>query len=242
MESSPIVPSVSLVLFQAVSAIGQASAAVLARELNSLKIPATWVISESQQAKILANKRLTSAIDELALEVTARTPQRLRTDLSNSQLAVQAVSGHEVTTVVGDPQQLRSRAALLADLGIGAVLSHLQASQTPTRQTKPPRPLPCGLWQLDSSVSIPQPRRLWSLLAGRRVTTQQLQAAAPQQVVAIDLSSMSGRDLSSCGQLFREIADAVQRQQLRVATICELANQLASKNEIKPQRSILRAA
>lgn len=237
MESSPIVPSVSLVLYQAVSATGQASAAVLARELNSLEIPATWVISEPQQAKILADKRLVSAMDELALEVTARTPQRLRTDLSNSQAAVQAVSGHEVSTVVGDPQQLRSRAALLADLGIGAVLSN-----STTSQIKPPRPLPCGLWQLDSSVSIPRPRRLWSLLAGRRVTAQQLQAAAPQQVVAIDLSSMSGRDLSGCGQLLREIADAVQGQQLRVATIRELGSQLASKNEIKPQRSILRAA
>lgn len=242
MESSPIVPSVSLVLYQAVSASGQASAAILARELNRLEIPATWVISEPQQAKILADKRLVSATDELALEVTARTPQRLRTDLSNSQGAVQAVSGHEVSTVVGDSQQLRSRAALLADLGIGAVLSHFRASQTPTSQIKPPRPLPCGLWQLDASVSIPQPRRLWSLLAGRRVTAQQLLAAAPQQVVAIDVSGMSGRDQSGCGQLFREIADAVQNQKLRVTTIRELATQLASKNEIKPQRSILRAA
>jgi len=209
--------------------------------LGQLELPATWVVDQPQQAKVIADQLLAVTNHELALTVEARSPQRLRSELANLQAAVKAASGQDVSVVMGDPQQLRSRTALLADLGIGAVVSRSQ----PSGPSKPPRLLPCGLWQFEPTVSIPQPRRRWSLLPTRRPSVKQLlnaDSANHQQVVAIDLGQTNGRELQGCEQLLGEIAEAHLRKQLRVATISEFAVELASRHEVKPQRSILRRA
>ncbi len=238
-QVQPIESSIALVINMASAASGQtaAGAQFLAPMLSRLDLPATWVIDQPRQAKVLADQPLA----ELAVTVEARSPQRLRSELSNLQATVQAASGQSVSIVVGDPQQLRSRAALLADLGIGAVIS---ATQQPG-PTKPPRQLPCGLWQFDPSLSVPQPRSRWSWLTARRPSLQQLLSAETSgsfKVATIDLAQATDRDLQSCEPLLQEIAEAARQQQLQLATVSAMAAALASQREVKPQRSILRRA
>ncbi len=236
METQPPVPSVALVINLASPTAEQTAAGAqrLTPVLDKLRLPATWVIVHPRQAKVLAGHGL-------AVAVEARSPQRLRSELSNLQATVQAASGQEVSVVVGDPQQLRSRASLLADLGVAAVIS---ATQQPG-PTKPPRQLPCGLWQFDPAMTLPQPRHRWSWLTSRRPSLQQLLADETSgilKVAAIDLGRASDRDLQNCEQLLQEISEAAEQQQLQVATISEMAAELASQREVKPQRSILRRA
>ncbi len=235
----PIVPSVALVINLASADVEQTAAR--AQLLGQLQMPATWVIDEPRQAKVLADRLLASAGHELALTVEARTPQRLRSELANLQAAVRTVSGQEVTVVVGDPQQLRSRAALLADLGIGAVVSETHQ----TGPARPPRLLPCGLWQFDPAMNVPQLRHRWSWLTARRLTLKHLLAtetSSNQKIAAIDLGQVNDRELKGCEKLLQEIAETVHQRQLQVATVSELAAELVSQREVKPQRSILRRA
>jgi len=243
METLTIVPSVSLVINLSATSAEQfaAGARFFAPLLGKLALPATWVVDEPRQAKMLAERQLAPSGCELALTVAARTPQRLRTELADLQAAVYAISGHKISVVAGDPEQLRSRAALLADLGIAAVVS---GSQQPG-PAKPPRLLPCGLWQFDPAMTLPQPRHRWSWLTARRSTLRRLLAAetsGDHKVVAIDLAQASDRDLQGYEQLLHEIADGSRQQPLRVATVRELAAELASQREVQPQRSILRRA
>jgi len=233
------VPSVALVINLSSADAKQTAARV--QVLGQFEMPTTWVIDEPQQAKILADRLLAQAGDELALTVEARSPQRLRSELANFQSAVQDASGQELSVVVGDPQHLRSRAALLADLGIAAVIS----GSCPSGSAKPPRLLPCGLWQFDPEMNIPQPRHRWSWLTARRLTLKNLLAAETscnQKVLAFDLGRMNSRELHGCERLLQEIAEAAGQRQLQVTTVSKLAAELASRREVKPQCSILRRA
>ncbi len=243
MEPQPRVPSIvsSVALVINLAEQTASGAQFLAPLLTRLELPATWVVDQPQQAKVLADKQLAAVNHELALTVEARSPQRLRSELANLQAAVQAVSGQEVSVVVGDPQQLRSRAALLADLGICAVV----ADSLQPGPAKPPRQLPCGLWQFDPAMSLPQASHRWSWLTARRPTLKHLLAAetsGDQKVVTIDLERANNRELQGCEQLLQEIAEASSQRQLQVATVRELALALASEREVRPQRSILRRA
>jgi len=218
-----------------------AGAHFLAPLLDKLELPATWIIDGSWQGKVFADWPLAARGHELALTASARSPQRLRRELANLQATVLAVSGQDVSVVSGDPQQLRSRAALLADLGIVAVVSELQPPGPP----KPPRQLPYGLWQFDRTMTIPQLRHRWSWLTSRRPTLKQLFAAETSgntKVVTIDLGQAKARELQECEQLLQEIAKGSCQRQIRVTTIGQRAAELASEHAAKPQRSILRLA
>ena len=239
-----IVPSVALLInLSPASEMAQNAekSQVLVSQLGNLGLSATWVIDEARQVNRLGHGQLATTAQEVALTANERTPQRLRSELSNRQAAVQATSGHVVSVIAGDPQQLRARAALLADLGIRAVVSQSHAAAV----AKPPRLVPCGLWQLEASVTLPQRRHRWSLLPTRRLTIARLLSMNPVRqpiTVAIDPGQLSGRDLHRCQQLLQDIAAAKNQQLLKVATVSEVVAQLASQHEIKPQRSILRMA
>jgi hypothetical protein len=213
----------------------------LVSQLGDLGLSATWVIDEARQVNRLGHGPLATTAQEVALTANARTPQRLRSELSNRQAAVEAASGHVVSVIAGDPQQLRAHAGLLADLGIRAVVSQSPAAAV----AKPPRQVPCGLWQLEASVSLPQQRRRWSLLPLRRLTIAQLLSMKSERrpiIVAIDAAQLSARELHHCQRLLQDIAAATHRQAFKVATVSNVVAQLASEHEVKPQRSILRSA
>ncbi len=242
MQMSSPAPSVSLILNLSAATNEQADSGI--RTLSPLfergTLTATWVVAEPRQVERIASGLLASTAHEFAATVSARTPQRLRSELLALQASVQQLAGSPLSTVQGDAVQLRSRAALLSDLGVNAVVSETQTSQ-PAK----PRALPCGIWQLDAVVSIPQPRGRWSVFPTRRPSVKQLledDGASNPRVVAIDFAAVGSRDLQSCESLLREISQAVEQQQLQVATVSTLAAELTKLHQVKPQRSILRRA
>ena len=244
MDAPSILPDVSLAikLTNSTGDPGAARAPSLLPELQRLELPAIWIVDHPAQARELAGGKLAQADFELALAVHARTPPRLRTELATLQQEVRASLGQGIAAAVGNAQELRSRAAVLADFGICAVLSDARDSAA----GKPPRLLPCGLWQFQPACHIPyRSRGLWSFLPARRPILKQMLATAAAgnpQVIAIDCGQLGRRELDGCVSLLREIAEARRRQQIRVAKISALATELTSRNAVKPQRSILRRA
>ena len=165
----------------------------------------------------------------------------MQSELSDRQAALQTIAGKTASVVVGDPVQLRARSALLANLGIEAVV----ADGTSAEASHQPRQLPCGLWQFRPAVALPRTRHRWSLLPARRLTAAQLLATASAfqpQLLAIDVAKMSVRAWQDCERLVQEIAAAVKNRQAALLSIREAAAKLTSQRAVKPQRSILRRA
>ncbi len=209
------------------------------------RLPATWAVDNAERASLLQTHQSAAAKIEFALKIDPQwcspTPTRskFRTELSSRILGLQAVCGTTTHLVVGDPQLLRSRAAALAELGIGGILSE--------EPTDLPRPLPCGLWQLGSGLRIPQKRRLTSFLTRRRPSAKQLMAAntTATTLVVVDsfeLERAQARTLQSFERLLLEVSWAASRNQLVVSTVSEVLADLANQRAVKPQRSILRTA
>lgn len=229
---------VSLVVRMAATEAQSPATVAVITEIQRLQLPTTWIVDQPRQAKLLASKLHGF---ELAATVAARSPQRLRSELSNLQAGLQAVAGQQVSVVAGDPQQLRSRASLLADLGVSAIVSDLESSDS----NKPPRQLPCGLWQMDSSLVLPRVRGRWSFLPNRRPSLSQLLGAdgtSQPRIAALDLGQASARDVQGFTSLLQELAQATRQQRVTVEPVSKLAAQLTSQHEVKPQRSILRRA
>ena len=243
MDSPHILTDVSLAinLTNSAGTPGTAGAQALLAHLQRFDLPSIWMLDDPAEAKTIDFRKLAQDDFELALAVSARTPQRLRSELVTRQNQVRTTFGKEVSAVLGDAQALRSRAALLADFGIRAVISDARDSTA----GKPPRLLPCGLWQFDTALSVPQSRGLWSVLPGRRPNVKPLLAAAlagTPQMIVIDLAQLRARELQGCLSLLSEIAAARREQQVRVTKVSDLADALSSRNVVKPQRSILRRA
>jgi len=242
LETPSIVPHVSLVINLSAASGSAASSEkkrLLASQLSELGLSATWVIDQSRDVEGLGGGPLAKTRQEVALTADARSPQRLRSELSRRQAAISEASGHVVTAVFGDPLQLRARTTLLADLGITAVVANC-----PDTDMKTPRPLPSGLWQVEPTLTIPQPRR-WGLLPVRRIKAARISASAAinqPAVISIALDQLTARELQACDVLFQEIGESQQQGLLAAVTVSELALQTASRYEVKPQRSILRRA
>ena len=159
--------------------------------------------------------------------------------MSKMKAAVFAACGQEVMTLMGDPQQLLPRAALLADLGIEAIITDSVASK------KTSRPLPFGLWQIDPVLTVPQPLRRWSLFRNSRPSLHQVlevASSSKHRLVMINLADTDRKELLGSKGLFQEIATACQEKRLTASTVSEMAAQLAKLNKVTPQRSILKRA
>ena len=142
--------------------------------------------------------------------------------------------------MVGDPQLLRSRAAILAEQGISGVFSERSGRSSPAL----PRPLPCGLWHLEPSFCIPRKFRLANLLGKRRLSAKHLLADGRAKTTLVmvqsaDLGHAGARGLRGIEKLLREISWAASRHQLIVSTVGELLAELVSQRTVKPQQAIL---
>ena len=238
MEPSPIVPSIAVVINLSERVVERIEASCgLFRHLG---VPATWVVDGPKQAKLLAEAQL--ATSELALTAEMDLPGRLglpggvSSRLSSRLAAVQALTGQEVSTVVGDPRQLRARAAMLSDLGIRAVIAGGEWGVA----AKPPKQLSCGVWQLDPAVRASGRRRRWGVLPVRRTSLRQvLNLGTASETLLLEIA---GGQMKQCERLLDEISRAVREQQLVVTTISQMVARLACEREVKPQRSILRVA
>ena len=214
------------------------------------RLPATWAVADAQRMHPLGTQQTLAKMDELALTVddhwsASQMPKsRFREELIARLAALQAAGAAATTLVVGKPQLLRSRTAVLAEQGIRAVLTGSVERSTEAKS----RPLPCGLWQLAPNVQVPQLRRLPLWWPFHRTSARQLIAAGTATgaiIVAVQsaqLGRSSARSLQQIEKLLREVAWAASRNQLALTTVGQIVAELAIAREVKPQRSILRLA
>ncbi|NOY41142.1 MAG: hypothetical protein GXP26_04810 [Planctomycetes bacterium] len=253
MEKASIVPRVAFVLNLGVTETTDTIAARIQHLIHLFqghRLPATWVVADTKCAKLLASQRTASSmISEFALTVdgpwsdVSTPPTAFRRELADRCAAIRAKTGRSIKLVVGDPQSLRVRAALLAEQGIGGIFS-TQQDRTSTRS----RPLPCGLWQLELNVRIPLVRSFSQWFTSRRVSAKQLISAGSlgeTTLVAVDtgkLGTSNARSLQAFEKMLCEVSWAASRNQLVVTTAGAIVAELTSQQAVKPQRSILRVA
>lgn len=235
MDKTPIVPRVAVVINLAggEQAVGRDVALLQYALACHRSLPVSWIVDKAEQIPaVLATSRA-----EIALAATGRSPQRLRNDLLAAKAGVQSAGG-STTIVAGDPEQLRARASLLADLGFQAVLAT-------AGQARPPRQLPCNLWQLEPSVVIPQSRSRWSLLPRPSLTLPRLAAkvsADQPLIVMVESTALSQREAKQFERLCGELVAAAGQQAIELKSLQQLTSELSKASEVKPQRSILRRA
>jgi len=252
MKLAASVPRVAFVVDLTTADRGEANVARmhhLVHLFSGHRLPATWVVDSPERVKSLGKQHSTSAAIEIALKIDQlwlsplSSHSQFRTALDSRISALTAASGVATHLVVGDPQLLRPRAAILAEQGITGVFAQKKDGPTPAKL----RPLPCGLWQLEPSFCIPPKRSLINFWARRCPSTKQLLATGGTDTTLVMVQSSefgrSGvRALQGLEKLLREISWAASRDQLIVTTVGETLVKLADGRAAKPQRSILRAA
>jgi len=213
------------------------------------RLPATWAVDSPESLKSLRKQVSATAALEVALKIDPHwvsplaSHSKFRKALETRISALAAASEASLSLVVGDPQLLRPRAAILAEQGILGVFAPRQNCLAPAKL----RPLPCGLWQLEPSFCIPPKRTLVNFWARGCPSTKQLLATAGAgtmlvMVQSAELGQAGARALQGLEKLLREISWAASREQLIVSTVGEMLAELADQRTVKPQRSILRSA
>ena len=209
------------------------------------RVAATWALADASQARLLGDS---STVGNIALTVnddwaaTGFSQIRFRNELGSRLAGLANATRSAPTLVVGALGGLRTRATALAEQGIRAVF----VSDPTSTDSTSPRPLPCGLWQLVPSVRWPR-RRLLRWLPTRSVSVKDLLASSSEGVIlvgieATSLQKVSARGLQCFEKLLREVSWSASREQLQIVTVSEIVADLVSRREVKPQRSILRAA
>jgi len=213
------------------------------------RLPATWTVDSPDRVGQLRKQHTSPEKIEVALKIDRHwlsplsSHSQFRAALDSRISALSVASGTSTHLVVGDPQLLRTRAAVLAEQGITGIFSERQDCSAPAKL----RPLPCGLWQLEPSFCIPPKRSLINFLARRCPSMKQLQAAKGAHTTLVmvqsaELGKAGARALRRLEKLLREISWASSRAQMTVSTVGETLAELSEQRAIKPQQSILKAA
>lgn len=251
MDQTGIVPRVAFVINLAQADSPRPNLARLRHLLHLFRghrVAATWAVADASQTRLLRDSSPGSASGEIALTVgdtwgaAQVSPSRFGKELANRLAGLTSFVGATPTLVVGDSRQLSSRMTSLSEQGIRAIF----ASSCPTSDAAKSRPLPCGLWQLVPSVRWPK-RRLTRWLPSRSTSVRDLLASACEGAVLVSVESaelqrVSARGLQSFEKLLREVSWSASRGQMQISTVSEIVADLVSRREVKPQRSILRAA
>ena len=252
MKPAITVPRVAFVVDLSGADPDQANAARvhhLVHLFSGHRLPATWTVDSPERVVQLRKQHTSPEKVEVALKIDRHwlsplsSQSQFRAELESRISALTAASGTSTHLVVGDPQLLRSRVAILAEQGVTGIFAERQNCSTPAKL----RPLPCGLWQLEPGFCIPPKRSLLNLLVRRCPTTKQLLAvkeANPTLVMvqSTELGRAGARALQGLEKLRREMSWASSRAQWMVATVGETVAELADHRAVQPQQSILRSA
>lgn len=213
-------------------------------------VPATWAVADSSSLNQLQDQGLLQAGDELALAISRShlSSPLLRDSLRKRISAIQALMDKTVSLVAGEPALLRPHAAFLAELGLRGILSHTHKRAA----AKTYSPLPCGLWQFDYALAIPQKSWFARLLPGSNPIQRIHKLIAKEEtfLISIDaarvaqaqLSQSSTRSLQNLEKVLREIGHCASRAELTITTAGEILAALTTTRVARPQHSILRAA
>ncbi|MCH2115810.1 MAG: hypothetical protein MK171_12980 [Pirellulales bacterium] len=219
----------------------------LAQLFSGLRLPATWAVGSAAQASFLGGCDRNRDDIDLAISLHAvdhYSPKQFLAALDSRVAALRDATRTDYSLVVGDANELRKRASVLADNGISAILSSPDARTGPAA----PRPLACGLWQLQASWEQPFPRRRWRSFLPRPSIARAVIAAGATcgttfaVISAAQLGRQSTRSLHAIEKMLHEVANAVSSKRLAVVKLSEVVSGLMRHRKITPQRSILRRA
>lgn len=213
------------------------------------RIPAIWIVGSQAHASLLHARRSGSQHHELALNIEPtqlqqpKTRLQLRDQLASKIAELSADGETTIDLVAGESEAFRSQETVLAELGIRGVVA-TRPGQEPSEK---PRPLPCGLWQFEPTVRVPQKLSLANIFYRPRLSAKRLIASNPQSTTIVmvesaELGRLNAGKLRGIEKLLREVSWAASRDQLIVSTVGEELVDLARQRAIKPQRSILRVA
>jgi len=173
MKLATTVPRVAFVVDLNTADPDQAKAARmhhLVHLFSGHRLPATWTVDSPERVESLRKQVSPTAAIEVALKIDQQwlsplaSHSQFRSALDARISALTAAGEASISLVVGDPQLLRPRAAILAEQGIAGVFAPRQNCAAPAKL----RPLPCGLWQLEPSFCIPPKRTFINFWAGHR--------------------------------------------------------------------------
>ena len=241
MTSEHLVPQICLVVKWSVNPAAEPVALELARRLAGDGIAATWAVASASQVEKL--RKATAKAGQLSVALAAaphgvdQSGNWVR-EITSSLNGLRA-SGANVATMqtAGQPPRGNYERAIHA-LGIRAIIVDAAA------QTAGVRPLPFGLWQLTPRLAMPTVRR-WTRLFSRSPRLLIDRTDATPALASIDAARLASAGSRATREVERTIQQLVQAKRLgtvAVVTAEEIAEQLASTNAARPQRSILRAA
>lgn len=208
-------------------------------------IPATWAIANCDSLQLMQHKGLLEPGDELALAIpqtTTLSNSAFRESLRQKLNEIRACSRTTIHLAAGEPTIMRDHAATFAEQGIRGIVAESKVRQGEL----PHSPLPCGLWQLNHALAIPQKSWLNWLLSGSAIQSfNKVLAKHSTVLVSVDASQIahaSARSLQSLEKLLRHASHIASHDELTITTAGEIIAELAASRVARPQHSILRAA
>jgi hypothetical protein len=208
-------------------------------------IPATWAIANCDSLQLMQHKGLLEPGDELALalpQTNSLSSNAFRESLRNKLTEIRACSRTTIHLAAGEPTIMRIHAATFAEQGIRGIVAESKVRQGELSYT----PLPCGLWQLNQALTIPQKSWLSWLFSGSAIQSfNKLLAKRSTVLIAVDASRIahaSARSLQSLEKLLRHVSHIASHDELAITTAGEIIAELAASRVARPQHSILRAA
>ncbi len=209
-------------------------------------LPATWSIAGRDSLELVQHKGLLQEGDELALAISSDSSMNVghfRDTLRKRLAMIQASTGTTIQLAAGEPTMLRNHAAILAEQGIHGILSNTRKPASAHGHS----PLPCGLWQLDYAISVPQKSWFTRLLTSGSTLHQLNKLVSKDQTVLITVDAAhfahaSSRSLQSLEKLLRQVSFAASREEIAITTAGEIVAGLTASRVARPQHSILRAA
>jgi hypothetical protein len=208
-------------------------------------IPATWAIASCDSLQLMQHKGLLEPGDELALalpQTNSLKPNTFRDSLRQKLSEIRACSRSSINLAAGEPTIMRIHAATFAEQGIRGIVSESKIRQG----SLPHVTLPCGLWQLNHAITIPQKSWLNWLLSGSAIQSFNKTLAKNSTVlVAVDaarIAHASARSLQGLEKILRNASQMASHNELRITTSGEIIAELTASRVARPQHSILRAA
>ena len=213
----------------------QSGPAQLLRRLVEDHLPATWGVEAREQLATFDG--VSPSFVETALFLPKTTATTVSDAIADGLHRFEA-AGRAVATLCVDAELPRGQVERqLAQQGVGAIVTGAASEAAAIR------PLPFGVWQMEPAGTLPSQRRWFRRVGG--VPQDFFSTVASPMVASVDLAAVGATESRGWRELEKAIdqaATAVDRGQIRMATVADLTAELARQGASRPQRSILRAA
>jgi hypothetical protein len=218
--------------------------------MDEFQVPATWAVAEPADCEATAHILSAHVSHEIAILGDAGwIGEAAGRPAFACNLARRIITAQAAGLAI---QVLACRSACVPRTEYDLLVKHNMAVVRQPRRTAgraiaelQPQPLRHGIWELPSTVEIPQANSWWG--AGARAAKNSIARAAAMRGVAhvaIDLASLAACDsrLRAAGAVLQAIAEGCNRGMIQSTTLGELGDRLSRPIQVASARSILRAA